>query len=76
MKGIKVGTMETWFSSEDKDAVQVVEKDPTPVKVEDPVEDTLMILGMLKDIKRQEKEKDKVGDFVQIWFIISLFRQN
>merc|ERR1712106_1179485 len=39
--------------------IKVVEKDPTPVKVEDPVEDTLMILGMLKDIKRQEKEKDK-----------------
>ena len=54
----------------------MVEKDPTPVRVEDPVEDTLMILGMLKDIKRQEKEKDKVRDFVQIWFIISLFRQN
>ena len=37
--------------------MQVVEKDPTPVKVEHPVEDTLMILGMLKDIKRQEKEE-------------------
>ena len=59
MQGIKVGHEDELYLK-DVEELQVVEKDSIPVKVEDAALDTLMILNLLKDLKRQEKQNDKV----------------
>ena len=62
MQGIKVGHEDELYLK-DVEELQVVEKDSIPVKVEVAALDTLMILNLLKDLKRQEKQKDKVKTY-------------
>ena len=70
MGAIKVGRSKTkhWYISFYPD--QVITEDPTPDKVAEKltggVEDTLLLINMMKDFKMRELKKAKVSEIVAI----------